>query len=181
MTLDEAITHERKKATEIYTEAMLCHANPDDGKLDACIECAREHEQLADWLEELKKLRENNGFAMLVEVNKLIKDIKFGIKASNTKHDNYMTGIRNGLRWCLSMIDGKEPEFEKCNQWIPCSERLPKNKKEVLTQWIHYYSHETHMDILSLNQNGEWYGQLGCPNGKIIAWMPLPEPYKEGD
>ena len=58
MTFDEAIAHEREVAKEIYVEAMLCHANPDDGKLDSCIEDGRYHERLAEWLEELKKLRQ---------------------------------------------------------------------------------------------------------------------------
>lgn len=50
MTLDEAIQHAEDKSKEIYIKAMLCHANPDDGELDKCIECAKEHEQLAEWL-----------------------------------------------------------------------------------------------------------------------------------
>ena len=54
MTLDEAIAHEKELAKEIYVEAMLCHANPDDGKLDDCIERGKYHEQLAERLEELK-------------------------------------------------------------------------------------------------------------------------------
>ena len=58
MTLDEAIAHEKELAKEIYVEAMLCHANPDDGKLDGCIESGRYHEQLAEWLEELKFIRQ---------------------------------------------------------------------------------------------------------------------------
>ena len=59
MTLDEAIAHEKELAKEIYVEAMLCHANPDDGKLDDCIERGKYHEQLAEWLEELKSYREH--------------------------------------------------------------------------------------------------------------------------
>ena len=58
MTLDEVIVHEKELAKEIYIEAMLCHANPDDEKLDGCIERGKYHEQLAEWLEELKSLRE---------------------------------------------------------------------------------------------------------------------------
>ena len=58
MTLDEAIAHEKELAKEIYIEAMLCHANPDDGKLDSCIESGRYHERLAEWLEELKFIRQ---------------------------------------------------------------------------------------------------------------------------
>ena len=58
MTLDEAIAHEKELAKEIYIEAMLCHANPDDGKLDSCIESGRYNERLAEWLEELKFIRQ---------------------------------------------------------------------------------------------------------------------------
>ena len=58
MTLDKAIAHEKELAKEIYIEAMLCHANPDDGKLDGCIERGRYHERLAEWLEELKFIRQ---------------------------------------------------------------------------------------------------------------------------
>ena len=58
MTLDEAITHEKELAKEIYVEAMLCHANPDDGKLDSCIESGKYHEQLAWWLEDYKHMKQ---------------------------------------------------------------------------------------------------------------------------
>ena len=57
MSIDEAIAHEKEVAKEIYVEAMLCHANPDDGKLDDCIERGKYPEQLAWWLEELKSYR----------------------------------------------------------------------------------------------------------------------------
>ena len=65
MTLDEAIQHAEDKSKEIYIKAMLCHANPDDGELDKCIECAKEHEQLAEWLKELQALRNNNNEEIL--------------------------------------------------------------------------------------------------------------------
>ena len=58
MTLDEAIAHEKELAKEIYIEAMLCHANPDDGKLDDCIERGKYHEQIAEWLEDYECIRQ---------------------------------------------------------------------------------------------------------------------------
>lgn len=68
---------------------------------------------------------------------------------------------------------------EKVGEWIPCSERLPENETRVLVQWRRYFSDEIHIHILALNELGEWYCDLGCINGKAIAWQPLPEPYKE--
>ena len=62
-------------------------------------------------------------------------------------------------------------------KWIPCSERLPELNTPVLTQWGVYYSGGIRIEILHLNELGRWYGDLGKPNGKVIAW-PLPELYK---
>ena len=85
----------------------------------------------------------------------------------------------------LDVID-KLPQYEVdakdtnvLGKWIPCSERLPELDTPVLTQWRRYYSDENNIDILYLNGLGEWYADLGVPNGKVIAWMPLPEPYRE--
>ena len=58
MRLEEAIKHAKDVATKKYRQAMLHRANAEDEKLDRCIECMKEHEQLAEWLEELKELRE---------------------------------------------------------------------------------------------------------------------------
>lgn len=55
--LDEAIKHARKKAEENYIHGFLCHANPNDEYLDGYVNCGKEHEQLAKWLEELKQYR----------------------------------------------------------------------------------------------------------------------------
>ena len=57
MTLDEAIVHAKEVAKEKYKEGFLCHANPDDEQLDQFVQCGREHEQLAQWLEELKEYK----------------------------------------------------------------------------------------------------------------------------
>lgn len=57
MTIDEAIAHEKELAKKNYMQGMLCHANPDDEKLDGYIESGKEHEQYVEWLEELKKYK----------------------------------------------------------------------------------------------------------------------------
>ena len=69
----------------------------------------------------------------------------------------------------------------KESRWIPCSEKLPEVNIPVLAQWGIYYSGENRIEILCLNDLGRWHGDLGEPNGKVIAWMPLPEPYKQND
>ena len=60
MTIDEAIAHEREVATIQRNNDKL---NKTLGKSSPyyntdCIKCAKEHDQLAEWLEELKFLKQ---------------------------------------------------------------------------------------------------------------------------
>lgn len=59
MTIQEAIKQAKEVAEEKYKEGFLCYANSgdieNDKKNEECVNCAKEHEQFADWLEELKQ------------------------------------------------------------------------------------------------------------------------------
>lgn len=55
MTIDEAIQHCLEKAEEEKRKLLKV------GDIYACSKCAEEHEQLAEWLEELKELRARVG------------------------------------------------------------------------------------------------------------------------
>lgn len=73
-------------------------------------------------------------------------------------------------------------------EWIPCSEREPNEFEDVLV----LLSDGT-MDVLQLTDyldiwgNVKWchavHHGLGCAvsNNDIVAWMPLPEPWKGAD
>lgn len=70
----------------------------------------------------------------------------------------------------------------KPEQWIPCSERLPK--KEEKTYWVCTDAEYQCECRWTNNQfgfgEGEWgWSIFDTPQySKPIAWMPLPEPYK---
>lgn len=56
MTIDEAIKKAREKSAEMQLRAenaQVLYVNPKN-----CMKSSREYEQIAEWLEELKKLRE---------------------------------------------------------------------------------------------------------------------------
>ena len=57
MTLDEAIKKCKEKAISLREEAQLFRNSPvySESTISDCEECAREHEQLASWLNELKE------------------------------------------------------------------------------------------------------------------------------
>lgn len=59
-------------------------------------------------------------------------------------------------------------------QWIPCSERLPENRRYVLVTYKYVYG--------LIDHGITWYGEAEKKwntSRDVIAWMPLPEPYKE--
>jgi hypothetical protein len=60
--------------------------------------------------------------------------------------------------------------------WIPCSERLPRQGQEVICQ-----CRANMIRVLELDACGDWYqdAEHCYMSGFVIAWMPLPEPYRE--
>lgn len=72
----------------------------------------------------------------------------------------------------VTIVDAEVP------QWIPCSERLPERDQICIV------TDETRRNTYEYGFHDETYDEetgwtyLGH---KIIAWMPLPEPYQEGE
>ena len=58
MTLDEAILHAREVAERNRKQYKNCPSDRTDIRHQTCEECAEEHNQLAEWLEELKFLKQ---------------------------------------------------------------------------------------------------------------------------
>ena len=82
------------------------------------------------------------------------------------------------------------PPVQSEQRWVPVTERLPKEdhwlggsgrqfSDEVLVS-VTNYDDEDIWTYISQTIDGEW--ALELPNHcKIIAWMPLPAPYREGE
>lgn len=70
------------------------------------------------------------------------------------------------------------PSADRPRGWIPCSERLPREEEQddelgVLVTLGNGYSGLQY----DWYHDGHWYDW----NGFIVAWMPLPEPWKGAD
>ena len=106
------------------------------------------------------------------------------------------TACELGLK-IMDYIENMDDEKE--NGWIPVSERLPEDEKEYLVtlEKVHGTPEKLYgiANYLKFGDTGYWnerkYGYLewdkysdghgGTKMYKVIAWMPLPEPYKEDE
>ena len=61
LSIDEAIAHAREVANTQRGKSGICLQNGLECEhFSDCLKCAEEHEQLADWLEELKAIKDGS-------------------------------------------------------------------------------------------------------------------------
>ena len=81
---------------------------------------------------------------------------------------------KNNISKIVELLLADLEQDEKENGWIPVSERLPEDGTYITT-----------LDGELVGQEEPFTGMCGIENGKwddedcVIAWMYLPEPYKE--
>lgn len=79
----------------------------------------------------------------------------------------------------IKLLPSTQPE----QRWIPCSERLPKDFQRVLVTIVNYAGNKVvrvaeyygWKGVFQIKENHEQWevGEKG-----LLAWLPLPQPYK---
>ena len=110
------------------------------------------------------------------------------------------TGDGLKLAWiekAVSDTPSAQPE-RKTGRWIPCSERLPEERDSIFAKlygtekWRNTMFRKTSNTVIITVElkdgtrqtapchtiDGEW-NQSIKGIGNVVAWMPLPEPYRE--
>lgn len=82
--------------------------------------------------------------------------------------------------FCAITYDDLEERIKgmpKVGEWIPCSERLPESKREEVVRSWYIVTLATGAVVEKCFDfiKKEWVTDI-----EVIAWMPLPEPYKKG-
>lgn len=97
-----------------------------------------------------------------------------GTKVDEEYCNEYDNGYNDGIDFAVSRLS----VLPSAQQWTPCSERLPRQGEEVICQ-----CRANMIMVLKLDADGDWYQDAShfYMGGFVIAWMPLPEPYKGED
>lgn len=99
--LESAIKHCEEVAEENIKQAKHCSIFGDKQVGLECLECAKEHRQLAEWLRELKKLREIP--------NKLVPKYRDGIRDEYNRGANEMLEeVIEGIRKYIVEVNADE-------------------------------------------------------------------------
>lgn len=86
--------------------------------------------------------------------------------------------FETGFKQILTDIRNQPREM----QWIPCNKKMPEEGESCLITWLYKGHINVSEAYMALSNNLVLVGDsIPCEPYSIIAWMPLPEPYKEGE
>ena len=145
MEINEAIEHCREKAV-------------------GCSECAKDHGQLAEWLEELQNYRDTGLTPSMVR--SLIKREK----------ESHKRAVERAIQ-----LD----ELQERIRWIPVEERLPENPDEIVLVQVSGRPAKN-IGLIDACQLAQYDPEEGWilemypywEDAHPVAWMTLPEGYK---
>jgi len=68
---------------------------------------------------------------------------------------------------------------EKTGRWIPVSERLPEEEGKYLAYIVNKHDNRFQYAMTAYFIPGqEWCPDDECASNNVVAWMPLPQPYR---
>ena len=122
----------------------------------------------------------------MIDEKKLIEERPEWLNPDCVGSEEYNKGWNDCNKyWCNTIK--RQP---KVGEWIPCSERLPEMHREDMEAEGEYYMISNPVIVTDgqqiyiaeyeadMDYRYGWHSLDGEDYDNIIAWMPLPEPYR---
>lgn len=122
------------------------------------------------------------------DMKRLIVVLQSKGQVITTEDVEYISGVISENEW-LGFEEEAENEERPQGEWIPFGERLPEGKIDPMTNDFELVLCSTVWDVVRPYKFGKpighdkahfWSGG-GIMDDYVIAWMPLPEAYKEAE
>ena len=114
-----------------------------------------------------------------------IKDRLIQLKNEVENAGNGAYFSKNNISKIVELLLADLEQDEKENGWIPVSERLPEIKKNYLECYLVTDGRFCWMAYLASEKEWVFAECTDCKNkidwADVVAWMPLPELYKEDE
>lgn len=166
MTLEEAIKHCEEIAELKYDEGNEARLQEQDKYANECIDCAAEHRQLAEWLKELKKYREENYW---IPCSERFPDCEQEVLICTERKLLGQNAYIDQIVAPAIYEDGTMPECDSKWSWIDMDFDEWDEENDcgiVLEGW---------WENRHFNRDEEYNNPVDL---KVVAWMPLPEPWE---
>lgn len=113
-------------------------------------------------------------------IDKVRSMYPYRIAGRSDTYDHYNEAWRDCADQIEVQIEAylKDVPEKNVGEWIPISERLPEENEAVLTQA--QFKYDTKMAVSARVDFNYWTG-WNTRDINIVAWMPMPEPYRGGD
>lgn len=111
LSIDEVIAHAREVANTQRGKSGICLQNGLECEhFSDCLKCAEEHEQLAEWLRELKDYRDKNKWVVRIDIENM-DSVKNKIEElSKYAESQYKKAIDE----CNKKLDELERNYKSC-------------------------------------------------------------------
>jgi len=115
-------------------------------------------------------------------IDALAKFVPYAICDEST--ESYANGLTDAYNLILQL-----PSAQPEPQWIPCSERLPENEYVLISKKPTMISGDKWSVAIAIRMTDPRSGKIQwrdtgfgvIQDDKVLAWMPLPEPYRKGE
>ena len=107
----------------------------------------------------------------MIDEKKLLEDLEKEIEFAKKCNMPQMVA---GMNQVKSIIENQP----KVGEWIPVSERLPEDARNVL---VTFKGSKTATEAFYSKHLDGWYSLPDGENIEVIAWADKPEPYREDE